>query len=81
MIFHYDNSDYSYVRAIQVGAIASVTSIRSLSSSIHNLGEERDVGHGVMRRRIDPSWNLIQPVFHNWCAKGCHMCYPVCVGW
>ena len=32
--------------------------------------------HGVMGHRIDPSWLtmsyfLFQPVFHNWCNKGC----------
>ena len=27
----------------------------------------------------DPlSYFLFQPVLHNWCNKGCGMCYPVC---
>ena len=38
--------------------------------------------HGVMGRRIDPSWTLLryfsfQPVLHDWCNKGSGMCYPV----
>ena len=24
------------------------------------------------------SYFLFQPVFHDWCNKGCGMCYPVC---
>ena len=41
--------------------------------------------HGAMGRRIDPSWwthwaiSRFQPVLHDWCNKGCGMCYPVCV--
>ena len=37
-----------------------------------------------MGRRIDPSWVdalsyfSFQPVLHDWCNKGCGMCYPVC---
>ena len=28
---------------------------------------------------VDPlSYFLIQPVLHDWCNKGCGMCYPVC---
>ena len=28
---------------------------------------------------VDPlSYFLFQPVFHNWCDKGCGICYPVC---
>ena len=28
---------------------------------------------------VDPlSYFSFQPVFHNWCNKGCGMCYPVC---
>ena len=40
----------------------------------------RAVTHGVMGRRIDPSWSYFsfQPVLHDWCNKGCGMCYPVC---
>ena len=43
----------------------------------------RAFAHGVMGRRIDPSWNgpmsyfSFQPVLHDWCNKGCGMCYPV----
>ena len=29
---------------------------------------------------VDPlSYFLFQPVLHDWCKKGCGMCYPVCV--
>ena len=44
----------------------------------------RAFAHGAMGRRIDPSWGgplsyfSFQPVFHDWCNKGCGMCYPVC---
>ena len=44
----------------------------------------RPFAHGAMGRRIDPSWIepiklfLFQPVLHDWCNKGCGMCYPVC---
>ena len=36
--------------------------------------------HGAMGRRIGPSLSYFsfQPVFHNWCNKGCGMCYAVC---
>ena len=28
---------------------------------------------------VDPlSYFLFQPVLHDWCNKGCGMCYPVC---
>ena len=39
--------------------------------------------HGAMGRRIDPSWGgpielfLAPAVLHDWCNKGCGMCYPV----
>ena len=35
-------------------------------------------------RRIDPSWGgpielfFVPVVLHDWCNKGCGMCYPVC---
>ena len=35
----------------------------------------RAFAHGTMGRRIDPSWG--RPVLHDWCNKGCGMCYPV----
>ena len=44
----------------------------------------RAFAHGAMGRRIDPSWGgpielfLFQAVLHDWCKKGCGMCYPVC---
>ena len=44
----------------------------------------RAFAHGAMGRRIDPSYVSpltyfsFQPVLHNWCNKGCGMCYPVC---
>ena len=44
----------------------------------------RAFAHGVMGRRIDPSWGgpielfLVQSVLHDWCNKDCGMCYPVC---
>ena len=40
----------------------------------------RAFAHCAMGRRIDPSWNYFsfQPVFHDWCNKGCVMYYPVC---
>ena len=44
----------------------------------------RAFAHGVMGRRIDPSWGgpielfLILAMLHDWCNKGCGMCYPVC---
>ena len=29
---------------------------------------------------VDPlSYFSFQPVLHDWCDKGCGMCYPVCV--
>ena len=45
--------------------------------------------HGAMGLRIDPSWGggvcvdplsyfSFQPVLHDWCNKGCGICYPVC---
>ena len=44
----------------------------------------RAFAHGAMGRLIDPSWVdplsyfAFQPVLHDWCNKGCGMCYPVC---
>ena len=43
----------------------------------------RTFAHGAMGRPTDPSWIgksyfTFQPVFHDWCNKGCCMCYPVC---
>ena len=40
----------------------------------------RAFAHGAMGRRFDPSLSpfLFQPVLHNWCNKGCGMCYLVC---
>ena len=32
--------------------------------------------HGAMVHRIDPSWWT--RAIHDWCNKGCCMCYPVC---
>ena len=43
----------------------------------------RVFAHGAMGRRINHSWGgpielfSFQPVLHNWCNKGCGMCYPV----
>ena len=41
----------------------------------------RAFAHGAMGRRIDPSWgrpiDLFEPVLHDWCNKGCGMCYLV----
>ena len=39
----------------------------------------RAFAHGAMGRRIDPSWGgPIELFLHDWCNKGCGMCYPVC---
>ena len=46
--------------------------------------EVRAFAHGAMGRRIDPSWGgptelfLVPAMLHDWCNKGCGMCYPVC---
>ena len=39
----------------------------------------RAFAHGAMGCQIDPSWSYFsfQPVHHDWCNKGCGMCYPV----
>ena len=37
----------------------------------------RALTHGAMGHRIDPSWGGAI-VLHDWCNKGCGMCYPVC---
>ena len=34
---------------------------------------------GSILHGVDPlNYFLFQPVLHNWCNKGCGMCYPVC---
>ena len=34
---------------------------------------------GSILHGVDPlSYFSFQPVFHDWCNKGCRMCYPVC---
>ena len=40
----------------------------------------RVFARGAMGRQIDPSLTYFsfQPVLHDWCNKGCGMCYPVC---
>ena len=44
----------------------------------------RAFAHGVMGRRIDPSWVdplsyfSYQPELHDWCNKGRGICFPVC---
>ena len=40
----------------------------------------RAFAHDAIGRQIDPTWSYFsfQPVLHNWCNKGCGMCYPVC---
>ena len=43
----------------------------------------RAFAHGAMGRQIDPSCGepielFLIPVLHDWCNKGCGMCYPVC---
>ena len=40
----------------------------------------RAFAHGAKGRRIDPSWCCPSSYFsfHDWCNKGCGMCYPVC---
>ena len=40
----------------------------------------RAFAHGAMGHRINPSLGYFsfQPVPHDWCNKGCGMCYPVC---
>ena len=44
----------------------------------------RAFAHGVMGRWIDPSSGrpielfLVPASVHDWCNKGCGMCYPVC---
>ena len=36
----------------------------------------RAFAHGAMDRRIDPSWDgPIELFLHDWCNKGCGMCY------
>ena len=41
----------------------------------------RAFAHGAMGHRIDGvdplSYFSFQPVLHDWCSKGCGMCYPV----
>ena len=39
----------------------------------------RMFAHGAMGHRINPlSYFSLQPIHHDWCNKGCGMCYPVC---
>ena len=40
----------------------------------------RAFAHGAKGRRIDHSWCCPSSYFsfHDWCNKGCGMCYPVC---
>ena len=34
---------------------------------------------GSILHEVDPlRYFLFQPVLHDWCNKGCGMCYPVC---
>ena len=33
---------------------------------------------GPTNRASNPSYFSFQPVLHDWCNKGCGMCYPVC---
>ena len=51
------------------------------------VGRSSEVEHSLMVRwvvgsilhGVDPlSYFMFQPVLHDWCNKGCGMCYPVC---
>ena len=63
----------------------------NVSGSKFALYLEQDILHGIVvahsvmggssdqSSMVDPlSYFLFQPVLHDWCHKGCGMCYPVC---
>ena len=62
----------------------SITWLISLLLGARCSSVVRAFAHGGMGRRINPSWGepieyfSFQPVLHDWCYKGCGMCYPVC---
>ena len=46
---------------------------------MHTLIGIKQIGSSGRSFMVDPlSYFLFQPVFHNWCNKGCGVCYPVC---
>ena len=62
-------------------------SVWVMSSSYCGAGRSSEVEHSLMVRwvvgsilhEMDPlSYFSFQPVLHDWCNKGCGMCYPVC---
>ena len=46
--------------------------------SAKGAGRSSEVERSLMVRWVVGSILPFQPVLHNWCNKGCGMCYPVC---
>ena len=77
------HSLYSYLPTFPIHSIVSYI----LSSFFPGAGRSSEVEHSLMVRWVvgsilhgmDPlSYFSFQPVLHDWCSKGCGMCYPVC---
>ena len=84
-----EEGTFSYL-LLELNLIAS--NIAGALTSLHDMvgtgarcsSVVRAFAHGLMGHLIDPSWVdtlsyfSFQPVLHDWCNKGCGMCYPVC---
>ena len=74
------------VLLIRHGDLCTQT-VRSVTSFSQGAGRSSEVERSLMVRWVvgsilhgaDPlSYFSFQPVLHDWCNKGCGMCYPVC---
>ena len=64
-----------------------ITEVHAQDSVLEGAGRSSEVECSLMVRwvvgsilhGVDPlSYFSLQPVLHDWCNKGCGMCYPVC---
>ena len=76
------SSDNIVTWVLLTSNITNITNITHLLLTFPR-SEVRAFAYGAMGRRMDPTWSgpieifLVPAIFHDWCNKGCGMCYPV----
>ena len=84
---HRTMSERSYHGATSRSVISEYVTRLRVFLIIRGAGRSSEVERSLMVRwvvgsilhGVDPlSYFSFQPVLHNWCNKGCGMCYPVC---
>ena len=72
---------------IRVYSVQAVANTNTTMTQVAGAGRSSEVERSLMVRwvvrsilhGVDPlSYFSFQPVLHDWCDKGCGMCYPVC---